>query len=253
MISIIKYILLISLRNKLYLGIILSLILCFFAGIYLGETNIIEEAQSATVFIAGISRVIISLGIAIFVCLNISKLFDGKEIDYIISKPVSRKQFILSFLAGYLISCMLVVVTTITIINILINPDPAGSVIWSLSLICESLMIICFAFLCSIMLENSLLSIFATIGFYLLSRMMGFFTLSTGLPWENAAHNQSLYENILQLIAVIFPRIDLFTQSKWLIYGIENDATIKLIFIQSLIYIPLLVAMSFHDISKKEF
>ncbi len=251
--SIIKYTLLISLRNKLYLGVVFSLIACFFLGIFLGNTNLVEQAQSATAFIAGTSRIMVIFGIAVFVCINVAKMFDNKEIDFIITKPISRVQFILSFLVGYLISALMIVLPLILVLNLLANINLAGSLVWSLSLIFECLIVVCFAFLCSLILENSLLAILATIGFYILSRMMGFFVMSIAVPWEESVKNPTIYEYVLKFLSIIFPRLDLFTQSKWLIYGVENGLMVKIILIQALIYLPLLIFMSCYDISRKEF
>ena len=252
-ISIIKYILLISLRNKLYIGIILSLVACFFLGIFLGSTNIIEQSQTAIAFIAGSSRVVVIFGMAIFVCINVAKLFDNKEIDFIISKAISRQKFILSFLAGYLICALLIVFPLILVMNILSNLNGFGALLWSLSLIFEVLIAVCFAFLCSLILENSLLAIMASIAFYLMSRMMGFFVMALKTPWEETTKHQTIYEYVLKIFSIVFPRLDLFTQSKWLIYGVENMLTVKIILLQSLIYIPLLIFMAFYDVKRKEF
>lgn len=250
---IIKYILLTSLRNKLYLGVIFSLATCFFLGIFVGGTNIVEELQSSAVFIAGASRIIVIAGLAIFVCLNVAKLFDNKEIDFIISKAISRQKFILSFLVGYLISALLIVISLILALNLLANLDSNGALIWSLSLVSETLIVICFAFLCSLILENSLLAILATIAFYILSRMMGFFVMSINAPWEESVRSPTIYEYVLKMLSVAFPRLDLFTQSKWLIYGVTDIVAVKIVFVQALIYIPLLIFMAFYDIDRKEF
>ncbi len=251
--SIIKYVLLISLRNKLYLGIVFALIASFFLGIFLGNANLTEQAQSAAVFIGGSSRIIVILGISVFVCINVAKLFDNKEIDFIISKPISRQKFILSFLFGYLISALLITIPLILALSILANLNSYGAFIWSLSLVFEVLIVTCFAFLCSLILENSLLSILATIAFYLLSRMMGFFVMSINTPWEESIKNPTIYEYVLKFLSIIFPRLDLFTQSKWLIYGTGDGVVMKIILLQGLIYIPLLIFMSFIDVKRKEF
>ncbi len=204
--SIIKYILLISLRNKLYIGIILSLIACFFLGIFIGSTNLVEQAQSAAIFIAGLSRIIIIFGITVFICINVAKLFDNKEIDFIICKAISRQKFILSFIVGYLICSLLIVIPTILALNLLANLDSSGAFFWSLSLIFEALIMTCFAFLCSLILENSLLSILASIAFYAISRMMGFFVMSIKTPWEESIKHPSIYEYSLKALSAIFEK-----------------------------------------------
>ena len=57
----------------------------------------------------------------------------------------------------------------------------------------------------------------------------------------------------LKILSVIFPRLDLFSQSSWAIYGIGDNSFLQIIFIQSIIYLPLMIFMAFHDFKKKQF
>ena len=93
----------------------------------------------------------------------------------------------------------------------------------------------------------------ASFGFYIISRLMGVFVLAINLPQDIAqAKNQALGVS-LKFLSALFPRLDLFTQSDWLSYGISDSSNLKIILIQSLIYIPLMIFMAFHDFKKKQF
>jgi hypothetical protein len=105
------------------------------------------------------------------------------------------------------------------------------------------------------MLNSAVSAALATISFYFISRMMGFFVLTISIPTstQQISNLTSFFNTILKAISVAFPRLDLFASTSWLIYGIENYYDIKIIFIQSAIYIPLIIAVAFVDFAKKQF
>ena len=82
---------------------------------------------------------------------------------------------------------------------------------------------------------------------------MGMFVLAINLPQDLTQVKNHFMPAMLKIISVLFPRLDLFGQSEWLIYGISDFSRIKIIALQSLIYIPLMIFMAFHDFKKKQF
>jgi hypothetical protein len=106
-------------------------------------------------------------------------------------------------------------------------------------------------------LKNSFSSIIATLGFYIISRLMGMFVMAINLPAKISDTSLEFSANsfalVLKILSAIFPRLDLFGQSSWLNYGITDYGSLKIILFQSLIYIPLMIFMAFHDFKKKQF
>ncbi len=87
---------------------------------------------------------------------------------------------------------------------------------------------------------------------------MAMFTMSIDQSLNSVLQAQdnrlfTICKFILQTMSAVFPRLDLFAQSKWLIYGIESSSFVKIVVYQFLIYLPLLIIMSFHDFRKKQF
>jgi hypothetical protein len=250
---ILKYILLSGMRDRLYLGLLLTLILSFSLSIFLGSTSLIEQSEMTAVYIAGSSRFILGVGMILFVCLSVNRSFENKEVEFIISKPISRESFILSYSLAFLVTIFLIIIPLILAFLLLATVNKIGLLIWSLSLVAELFIITSFSFLSSLILKNSFSSIIASFGFYALSRMMGMFVMAINLPQDFVEIKNHSMTMILKALSLIFPRLDLFGQSEWLIYGISDFGNIKIIFIQALIYIPLMMFMSFHDFRKKQF
>lgn len=255
--SIIKYVVLSGIRDRLYIGLFISLIIAISLSIFLGSTALVEQEQMTSAYIAGLSRGIFIIGMALFVALSINRAFENKEVEFILSKAVSREQFVLGYIIGFFLSALLILIPLIGVAAIVVKINKIGLLIWSVSLLFELLIVICFAFLSSLILKNSFSAIMATMGFYALSRLMGVFVMAIDLPHNfgeaKLDFSQHFFAIILKFLSAIFPRLDLFGQSSWLFYGIENFGNLKIILIQSLIYIPLMIFMAFHDFKKKQF
>lgn len=251
--SIIKYILLSGLRDRLYIGLFITLISALALSIFLGSTALIEQQQATIAYIAGSSRVILATGLILFVCLNIGRAFENKEVEFIISKAISREKFVLSYLIGFFLSAIIIFIPLILAILIITKADSFGLFIWSITLFLEVLVLISFSLLSSLILKNPFSAIMASFGFYIISRLMGMFVMAINLPQNLNEAKGHFFASSLKFLSALFPRLDLFAQSSWLNYGIKDFGNLKIIFIQSIIYIPLMIFMAFHDFKKKQF
>ncbi len=251
--SIIKYILLSGIRDRLYIGLFITLVASFSLSIFLGSTALVEQQQMTVAYIAGSSRVIMAIGLILFVCLNISRAFENKEVEFIISKAISREKFVLSYLIGFFLSAILIFIPLILAFTLVAKADKFGLLMWSLTLFSEIIILISFSLLSSLILKNSFSAIMASFGFYMISRMMGIFVFAIELPQDLNAVKLHFMPSLLKFISVLFPRLDLFAQSSWLNYGVSDFSNLKIILWQSLIYIPLMIFMAFHDFKKKQF
>jgi ABC-type transport system involved in multi-copper enzyme maturation permease subunit len=251
--SILKYILLAGIRDRLYIGLFITLAASFSLSIFLGSTSFVEAQQTTAAYIAGSSRAILAIGMILFVCLSVARAFENKEVEFIISKSISREQFILSYIIGFFVAAFLIFIPLVTAILIVTKANKLGLLIWSASLLSELMIIISFSLLASLILKNSFSAIMASFGFYIISRLMGMFVLAINLPQDIAQAKSHLLGASLKFLSALFPRLDLFTQSEWLSYGVSEFSNLKIILIQSLIYIPLMIFMAFHDFKKKQF
>jgi ABC-type transport system involved in multi-copper enzyme maturation permease subunit len=251
--SILKYILLSGARDRLYLGIFITLAASFSLSIFLGSTSLIEQQQATAAYIAGSSRAILAIGFVLFVCLSVNRAFENKEVEFIISKSISREQFILGYLLGFFIAAFLIFLPLNLAIFLVVKPNILGLLIWSISLLFELTILISFALLASLILKNSFSAIMAAFAFYIISRLMGVFVLAINLPQDLSQVKSQFFGTALKFLSAIFPRLDLFTQSSWLAYGVSDFGSLKIILVQSLIYIPLMIFMAFHDFKKRQF
>jgi hypothetical protein len=95
----------------------------------------------------------------------------------------------------------------------------------------------------------------AGIGLYLLCRMAAFFRAiseaHTGVlqhpETDKAAHW------IVEFVAAAVPRLDLFGQGEWLVYGPGGSWGIRELLLQTVIIVPLLLLATIRDIAIRRF
>lgn len=252
MLTNIRYILITALRDWLFIGLFGFIIVASVISAILGSTSFIEEQEMTLSYAAGSSRIILMLGVIIFTCFHIRSAFDSKEIDVILSRPISRTNIILAYWLGFTFVGLLLVFPTIIVIALIGVKSWAGFFIWSLSLALEMALVIALALFSAFTLRSAVASVMACMGIYVLSRMMAFFVITA----ESPAFAQSklvIFKYILQFISTIVPRLDFFTKSQWLIYSIDSSRDWQLFVAQALIFVPLLLLAAIADFRRKQF
>ncbi len=258
MLPILKYILLTAVRDKLYVGLFIILLAAFGISCALGNASLVEKSQATIAYIAGSSRMIFAVGMILFVCFYVRKSFENREVEFILSKPISRHNLIFAYLLGFILVAFLIILPLAALLFFMkanIAGSTTGLICWSVSLFFEALIIITFSLLAALILKSAVSAVLASLGFYILSRMMGFFVLTIKIPESAAdfASTSRILHVILKAISVVFPRLDLYSKSDWLIYGVNDFSDFYIVLGQSLIYIPLMVFMAFYDFNRKQF
>lgn len=252
--TILKYILLSAFRDKLFITLLLSIIFSFALSNLIGFTALSEEGQMQTIIFAGTSKIILMFGMIIFICFHINKSFENKEIPFMLSKNISREKFVFSYWVGFnFISVILLFLMSI-ILFLFCTINVLGAIQWLVTVSFEIMIVSTFAILASLIIQSAIFSIFLSSGFYVIAKMMGFFLNAFLITPDNKILSFliNLSNYLLQIISSLIPRLDLFGQTRWLIYGPDYH-TLNIIILQSLIYIPIIFFMAFYDFKKKQF
>jgi ABC-type transport system involved in multi-copper enzyme maturation permease subunit len=253
--SILKYILLTAFRDKLFIGLLVILIGAFGISSFLGNTALVEKAEMTIIYSSASMRIISGIGIILFVCFYIRRSFEHKEIQFILAKSISRDKFILSYWLGFSLVSLIITSFPIILMAFFTKSSFVDLSIWALSLVLEMSIIITFALASSLILGSAISAVLATFGFYFISRMMGLFVYTVHIPTSAKDLNtwKEIGNALLKFISVVFPRLDLFTKSEWLVYGIADKSDLRVILLQSLIYISFMLFISFFDFRRKQF
>jgi len=254
MLTNIRYILLTALRDFLFLGLLVFTVTAVAISATLGGTAMVEKEAMTLAFSGASARMILIFGLTVFVAFHIRQAFDQKEIDVLLSRPMSRFQIMLSYWMGFSCVSFLLALVTVAILSFLPILSLEGFFWWGLSLLLESWLMVAIVLFASFALSSAVTSVMAAMGLYIGGRMMAFFIATSDShmvlheQWVNA-----ITSFIINTVSIIMPRLDLFTQSEWLVYGLKRPEDVTFAIVQAIIYIPLLLAAATIDFKRKEF
>jgi ABC-type transport system involved in multi-copper enzyme maturation permease subunit len=254
MLTNVRYILLTALRDWLFFGLIASVAIAIWVSRVLGSTALVEAQEMALSFGGASSRVIIMIGLIVFVCFHVRQAFDSKEIDVFLSRPIHRNSLVFSYWIGFVFVALLLVLPTGLILAWSGILHTNGFWVWLLSLFLETCIVTALALFASFTLRSATFAVMTSMGFYVLSRMMGFFMLSSeshmmfGQEWLN-----SILKYTITIVSMIIPRLDFYANSDWLVYGVERYQDITNFILQTVVFVPLLLLASMLDFRRRQF
>lgn len=258
--SIIRYTLLTASRDWLYVGIMFLSLIAISLSMFLGSVALSEQGYMASAFIGGGVRMIIIIGLTLFICFHVYRSFDNKEIELILTRPIGRVQFVLSYYFGFAVLALSMIVPIVICMALLAQAgliwiNYNGLVCWFFSFYCEILIIMAFAFAVSLIIHSAVMAVLATFAFYFVSRLIGFFLVSVNNP-ASTMHSGKygyLLEKLLDAVAYLIPRLDLFSKSEWLVYGVVDYTQFSGLLLVTLVYVPLLLVIATSDFVRKQF
>ncbi len=239
-----------ALRDRLFASLFVALALTLVIAAYLGSGALSEADRMTVVYAAGSARVVLTLGLTVFVSFHIERLYETRELEALLSRAISREAFIIAYWIGMAVVASIVLVPLAVVIFIF-QLSIEGAAFWVTSVLLEGLVVMAFAIFCGVSMERAIPTIFATAGFYALARLVGFFT---GIATQGTQSGINQVANpIMEYIGYLVPRLDLVGQTRWLIYGPEASWASLLIPAQMGVYIVLLLAAAVFDLRRKHF
>ena len=254
MFSNIRYVLLTATRDRLFFGLLISVLVAAYISSVLGSTAMLEPAQMSLSFTAASARVIVMIGLIVFVAFHMRNAFDAREIDVLLSRPISRTSLVLSYWLGFVAVASLLVIPTVLLVALIGTLNRTGYLLWSLSLLLESWLVVSISLFAALTMRSGVGTVLASLAMYTISRMMGFFIATTKGGMMFATNDVNIGARwLISGISTIVPRLDFFAKSHWLIYGAKSYEDLTLFLFQAAVFIPLLIAASVIDFKRKQF
>src|SRR5262249_28451683 len=132
--------------------------------------------------------------------------------------------FLFSHAAAFMILALLVTAAVVAVVFFLGRPNPAGLVAWGFSIGIENMIMAVTALFFSIVLSSASRSAPATLGLYVLSRLVGTLLGIAALPPDKTLY--AVLNNMMDIISIVVPRLDMMGQTSWLVYGVEGSGGI---------------------------
>jgi Cu-processing system permease protein len=245
-----RFVLITALRDRLFASLFVLLAILLSLSVYLGGAAVTEAGETSLVYAAGSARVLVTLGLAVFVAFHTERLHETRDVEALLSRPITRNTFVFSYWLAIGVIAVLTLLPLIVVI-FAFQRSFAGAAAWSLTVLLESLVVVAFAIFAGLSFSRAIPTIFATVGFYALARLVGFFL---GISEGTARTGINRIANpMMEYLGYLLPRLDLAGQTQWLVYGLDGAANVSFIVIQSLIYVILLLTAAMFDLRRRQF
>ena len=248
MIATVRLVALTAFRDRLFVALLAMLGLVFAVSIVLGSTALIEHWQMVTVFAAATSRFLLILGLIVFVAFHVQRLFETKEIEAVLSRSLSRGVFVVAYWLGFA-ALAAVVVSVLGVALYALADSPTGLALWTLTVLIECFVVIAVGIFAGLMLGRATSTVMFTLGFYALARLMGLFI---GIRHYIKTGDTEIFDWMLDAVFLFIPRLDLFAQTSWLVYGSEG-ANFLFPALQGVAFLALVLTAAIFDLRKRQF
>ena len=210
-----------------------------------------ESAHYRLIFYAASMRLAAAFVMALLVATSVLREIDDKVVDLILSRPVSRTDWYVGKLLGYVTA---VVCFAVLISLPLVLQAPAEGLSWCYSLALELIIVVAATLAFAITLRHIAIAISAVAGFYILSRgIAGLALISTGPTVDQSLPSSRFLAWAVDSLAHLLPDLDRFTQASWLVEGAPSTAALAMLTVQTLIYTSLLIGVGLFDLHRRNF
>jgi ABC-type transport system involved in multi-copper enzyme maturation permease subunit len=249
-ITIARFSLLEALRTRLVYALIAAMILILGAGYFAQQLAITESARVQTVFSAAALRFAAVFLLTLHVLTSVTREFDDKGLELTLSFDLRRSHYIAGRLLGFL-SIALVIAAAASAPLFFLAP-PAAALQWGVSLAFELAIMAAFSLFCIVTFTQLMPAASFVLGFYVLARALNAIQLMSDTPLTGSGtRSHQLASALVDLLALLLPSLDRYTQSAWLTDGIATGATFAALAAQALIYILLLAAAAMFDFYRR--
>lgn len=254
--GIIRYIMLTASRDKLYFGLFSLFLATTAVSLFIGSTSLVEENQMSLALMAGSNRIILMVGLILFISFHIHHTFERREIDLLISRPVSRSSFVVASAVGFTLISLLLIIPILLLMLVTTSPNVFGLLCWTASIAAEAILVANFSLLSALIMPSAVSAVLTSLSFYVISRMMALFVSTIQVPVSLEALSnrwEGVFDIVLTAVSIFIPRLDLYTQSGWLVYGVEHLSELWIIPTQFIVFFPIILLMAVYDVRHKEF
>jgi len=241
-----------ALQTRFFMLVLVMLLSSYGLALFVGQVTLIETTMTQTSISAGFLRLAAGYIVSLFVISSIVREFHDKTLYLWLATSASRGTYLLGRLLGFALVAWLVALACGAMLMLIGSASVFQIFLWTVSLSCELWLLCGLSLLCVLTFTHTVQAFSAVLGFYLLARSIsGLQSMAQGTVVQPDTLSEHLIAEFMQVLAMLLPDLNQFTQTTWLVYGEGTLADLGLIVGQSFIYIALLLAMSLFDLYRK--
>lgn len=248
----VKYILTAAFRDRMLLGFIVLLGLGISLSILMGSSALTEKDQFSLVFAAGGLRIAGLVILILFTVFYMRRSFETRDVEYMLSRPISRLQFLTAHFAAFsLLATLAAGLITTALFFLPSSAHPDGLLTWGFSLWLEFIIMVNVAMFFAFALSSAVMATMMSLALYLLARLMG--TILGIIESTADSAMQLILEKTMLVISIFIPRLDLMGQTSWLLYGVEGGVGWSFLLVQGAVFCGLVFSATLLDLNRRQF
>jgi hypothetical protein len=250
--SLYRYILIAAMRDRLLISVLVILGVVASLSMFFGASALTEQIPFVVTSASSGFRLFGIACLVLFTINYIRRSFDGRDIDYLLSRPVSRVGFVLIHAAAF---------STLALLIAFIYGGATallqwrffhfGVAIWWVSLGIELIIMANVAMFFAFFLRSATACTVIVFGFYLLTRLIGEILGILSVP--RSSKFITLLENVMEFVSIFLPRLDLMAQTKWMLYSVQPDVSIGFLLMQGAVFLFLIISATAVDMQRRQF
>lgn len=238
-------------RARLALLLLLALIGVFAGSLFLNEITIADSQRIQVTFLAALLRPASVFLLCLFIISSLSREFNEKGFELILSLDIPRASHALGKLLGFMgIAALLSAGVSLLLAAF---APPLQVALWGISLLCELWIMTALSLFCVFTFSQIVPAMSMSLAFYLLARTISTIQLIGHAPMHESGPSRTVLVHLIDAIALLLPRLDTYTQTAWLVDNAGSWTMLWAIAGQTAIYLALLTSGALFDLSRKNF
>ncbi|RME34775.1 MAG: ABC transporter permease [Gammaproteobacteria bacterium] len=237
-------------RDRLFLILLAVLVAGLGLAQFVGAIAITERsALQGGLLGAGLRLFVVSI-VCLFVIASNVREEQGRFTQLLFSLPLPRYRYYFGKLLGYgLVAAMASLLAGMLLL--LHAPWPVV-LLWTISLLCETILMATVALACLFTFRNILPALSAVAAFYLLARSIDALQLIAHGPLRDPGDPaQRVMAAVIDGLAWLLPSLARFTPSGWLIHAEAGWSDLSFVLGQTLVYSLLMVGVGLFDLYRR--
>jgi ABC-type transport system involved in multi-copper enzyme maturation permease subunit len=239
-------------RSRSILLLVGMVLVVLLLSLFVRQQAITESDRAQVAFLASTTRLGSVFLLAITVLQGSVREFHDKVLELMLSLDLPRSAYLTGKFLGY--ALLAVGYVAIVSLPLLLTVSAPISVLrWGFTHMFELWIVIAFALFCVTAFSQLLAAAAFVLAFYLLARSITAIQLISQSTLAEPGLTSNFAALLADAIALVLPRLDAFSQTAWLVDAVAHPLSITGAFLQTAIYMALLLCAAMFDLHRKNF
>ncbi len=250
--TIARFTLLESVRNRLFILSLLVLLSGFFLVEFIGELTLTEHRETQVALLSVYLRLSGVILVSLFVVSSSVREMQDKMLEMVIALPLHRSSYYLGKLVGF--SVIAVLISVLFALELMLYADMQQVLIWAISLSFELLLVVAISLLMVFSFNQVPAAIAGVLIIYSASRLMTTLLLMAQAPIiTHTSPAEKFMDGFIEMLTWVLPDLDRFAQTGWLLYATAEWQMLLPLLVQTIIYLGFLSVIAMFDFYRKSF